>query len=120
MDDYSLSQAIMNSKPPEKVVDVPEWNTKILCKALPAAPKVRIQLKALDRAANTYNYSEHFFEIVCHGCFNPDTGNSAFKPEQEKLIMESGKIDSSPVVPLAMTVLTLSNLIGEGEKTKNA
>lgn len=120
MDDYSLSQAIMNSKPPEKLVDVPEWKTAILCKALPAAPKVRIQLKALDRTTNTYNYSEHFYEIACSGCFNADTGNPVFKPEQEKLIMESGKIDSSPVVPLAMTVLTLSNLINKGEETKNA
>lgn len=118
MDDYSLFQAIMNSKPPEKLLTIPEWKTDILCKALPAMPKVRIQLKALDREANIYDYSEHFFEIVCHGCFNPDTGNPAFKLEQEKLIMESGKIDGSPIVPLAMTVLRLSNLIEEGEKAK--
>jgi hypothetical protein len=119
MDDYSLYQAIFNKKPPEKLLDVPEWGVQILCKALPAAHRVRIQLEALDREANIYDFSKHFYQIACYGCTNPETGNPIFKPEQEALFMESGDIDSVPIEQLALTVLRLSKLIAGGEP-KNA
>ncbi len=124
MDDYSFYQAIMNTKPPEELVDVPEWGKsaerpngmQVLCKALPAGPSVALQIKAHNAETKTNNYSEHFYEIVCAGCFNPETGSPAFKPEQEKLFMESGRVNGAPIQRLAMTVLTLSNLIGDTQK----
>ena len=119
MDDYSLYQAILNKKPPEQLLDIPEWGVQILCKALPAAHRVRLQIVALDKATQTINYSKHFYEIVCHGCRNPETGQPIFKPEQESLFMESGDIDSVPIEKLALTVLRLSRLIS-GEDVKNA
>jgi hypothetical protein len=121
MDDYSLYQSILNKKPPEKLLDVPEWETQILCKALPAAYRVRLQLEALDQEKQIYDYSTHFYEIVCHGCYNPETGKLIFKPEQESLFMESGDIDGTPIEALALTVLRLSKLIKvKGEAAKNA
>lgn len=118
MDDYSLIQAIMNKKPPEKLLDIPEWGVQILCKALPATHRVRIQLEALNQETKIFDYSKHFYEIACHGCYNPETGNPVFKPEQEKLFMESGDIDSVPIETLALTVLRLSKLIKSGEETE--
>ena len=119
MDDYSLYQAILNKKPPEQLVDLPEWGVQILCKALPAAHRVRIQLAALDQVTQIIDYSKHFYEVVCHGCYNPETGSPVFKPEQEKLFMESGDINGTPIESLALTVLRLSKLIKNGEDTKN-
>ena len=119
MDDYNLYQTILNKKPPEKLLDIPEWGVEILCKALPATHRVKIQLKATDKEKGTVDYSNHFYEIVCHGCRNPETGNPIFKPEQEKLYMESGDIDGNPITLLAISVLRLSKLIG-GEDEKNA
>lgn len=119
MDDYSLSQAIMNKKPPEKLLDIPEWGVQILCKALPGAYRVRLQLEALNRETQIIDYSEHFYRIACHGCYNPESGNLVFKAEQENLFMVSGDIDGTPIETLALTVLRLSKLI-KGEETKNA
>jgi hypothetical protein len=119
MDDYSLYQAILNKKPPEQVVDVPEWGVQILCKALPAARRVSLQLKCLNQETNKIDYFQHFYEVVCHGCRNPETGNLIFKPEQESLYMESGDIDGTPIERLALKVLRLSKLI-DGDDTKNA
>ena len=121
MDDYSLYQAIMNKKPPEQLLDLPEWGVQILCKALPAAHRVRIQLEALDQEKQIYDYSEHFYDAACHGCYNPETGNLIFKPEQESLFMTSGDIDGTPIEQLGLTVLSLSKLIKvKGEAAKNA
>lgn len=118
MDDYSLYQAILNKKPPEQLVDIPEWGVQILCKALPAAHRIRLQIVSLDQTSQMYDYSKHFFQIVCYGCYNPETGKSIFKPEQESLFMESGDIDGTPLEVLALTVLRLSKLI-KGPNEKN-
>ena len=108
-DDLAFVQHIISQKPAEKVVDVPEWNIRVLCRALGAEARLEIEAEAYDRETNTYDFKPVFYQIVMGGCCNPKTGKPAFKKEHRTALMREQ--DGRPVGILATEILTLSKMI---------
>lgn len=110
-DDSALLKHILELTEPEELVPIPEWKTKILCRALD--PKARIQLEKISyiKGVGT-DYRPHFDFIVMEGCFNPKTGRKFFTDASRVKVM-SKRDGGLPVVRLALTILRLSEANGE-------
>lgn len=106
---------LLSQKPPEELVEVPEWQVTVLCKSLDAATHYAIQQKALDEKSRKYDYSKVLYEFLMAGCYNPVTGGKIFSESQRAKVMRH----SAAVQRLAGTVLRLSSGVQQDSIKKN-
>jgi hypothetical protein len=115
--DNELLEHILSRKPAEKLVDIPEWEVEILCRALNARNRLEVEAKAYDTTEKTSDLKRSFYLVVMYGCYNPSTGNLFFKQQHEKALMEQQ--DGGPVEQLALAILRLSRMLpGDAENAK--
>ncbi len=131
-DDQAFLQHILSKKPAEKLVDVEEWETQILCRALPAEARIYVQAASTDEETRRYDYRQVFHLIVMYGCYNPTTGRLAFttirdgendvkkrQREAQVRVWLMQQLDGAVIEQLAMTVLRLSRmLVDDTERAK--
>jgi hypothetical protein len=121
-DDSAFLQHILSKKPAEKLVDVPEWGVRVLCRALTAEHRIEIETRAYDAKARTSNYVGVSYLIVMYGCYNPPTGNPVFygaddseavrkQKENQMKITLMREQDGGAIERLALTILRLSRMI---------
>ena len=116
-DDQAFLAHIINQKPAEELVAIPEWNIHILCKALNAKSRVEAQMAAYDEASKKTDYRRAIYEVICAGCYNPKTGHKAFRESHRAVIMQSQ--DGRAAEKLFMTIMRLSGMFAsDAEKTK--
>jgi hypothetical protein len=108
-DDAAFLNNILSKKPAEKLVDVPEWNTKILCKALNAADRMKIQLAAFDEKNKTTDWRNTFHLVMMCGCYNPKTERRIFNEKHKDILMRQQ--DGATIELLAFTILRLSRMV---------
>lgn len=106
-EDDVLLNHILSQKPAEKLVDIPEWGVKLLCRALDSDGRLAVEAKAYNKEDKTTDPRRALYLTIMHGCTNPETGKSFFRPEHEAAIMTHG----GPVETLAFTVLQLSGML---------
>src|SRR5487761_987522 len=87
-DDQAFLTHIVSQRPPEEVVVIPEWNIKILCKALNAKSRLEAQIAAYDEQSKKTDYRRAIYEVIMAGCFNPKTGHKAFRESHRAVIMQ--------------------------------
>lgn len=107
-DDSAFLQHILSQKPAEKLVEVPEWRAKVLCRALYADERIDIEAQAYDKETKTSNFSRLSHLIVLYGCCNPVTGNRIFREEHKQALATQ---DGGAIERLAFTILRLSRMI---------
>jgi hypothetical protein len=106
--DDALLQHIISKKPAEELVEVPEWNVKILCRALNAKDRFEIQALSSNEKTQRYDYLPHLHLAVIAGCYNPVTGNKVFNDNHKDALRQAnGEI----IARLALTILRLSHML---------
>lgn len=121
-DDHAFLQHILSKKPAEKLVDVPEWNVRVLCRALNAEHRIEVDTRAYDATTKTTNYVKVSHLVLMYGCHNPTTGNPVFYGldddesvrKQKESTMQSvlmRKHDGGAIERLTLTILRLSRMI---------
>lgn len=108
--DDALLAHIIEKKPTEEVVPVPEWNVKILCKMLDGEGRIMVEAAAWDPKTKRTNYSKASHLIVLYGCYHPTTGNRVFSKEHEGMLKQPQH--GGAVALLAVTILRLSRMLG--------
>ena len=108
-DDMAFLNHIITQKVAEEVVDIPEWDTQVLCKALSSEGRIKLQIAAYDFKTKTTDLRRVFPEAVLLGSYNPATGNRIFKESHRDTLLKV--VDGGPVEKLAMVVLRLSHLL---------
>jgi hypothetical protein len=116
-DDSAFLQHILSKKPAERLVDVPEWNVQILCRALSAESRLDIQMQAYDEIKKRTDFRAAFHSLVIAGCFNPATGNRVFSEAHRDALMQQQ--DGGAIERLAMTILRLSRMLPDENTKKN-
>jgi hypothetical protein len=106
-DDNALWQHIAAKEAPQEVVEIAEWNVKILCKMLDADGRVRVEGKAYDKKLKNTDYRRALDLLVIYGCYNPTTGKRCFKEDHGSELLKHG----GPTAILATTVLRLSGML---------
>jgi hypothetical protein len=109
-DDLAFINHIFNQEPAEKLVDLPEWKVKVLCRALPAEDRLRIQAEAYDKESKTTDYRRAFYLVLMAGCFNPKTGHKVFRESHKAKIMSDPR-NGAPAEKLFVTILQLSSML---------
>lgn len=116
-DDQAFLSHILSRKPAEELVDVPEWEVKILCRALNAEKRIEAQIAAYDEKTKRVDYRSVFHLIVMAGCFNPTTGRKVFTSSHRDALMREQ--DGGVIERLGLTILRLSGmLLGDSERAK--
>lgn len=116
-DDQAFLQHILSQRPAEKLVEVPEWEVRILCRALSAESRIEVQTRAYDERTKTTDFRRVFHLVVIGGCYNPATGGRVFSEKHKAALMQVA--DGSAVERLAITVLQLSRMLPhEQERAK--
>lgn len=121
-DDNALLQHILSKKPAEQIVDVPEWNVRVLCRALNAEHRIEVETRAYNAETKTSNYVGVSHLIIMYGCYNPTTGNPVFygfgddkkAREQKEATLKTALMrdqDGGAIERLALTILRLSRMI---------
>jgi hypothetical protein len=108
-DDMAFLTHILSKKPAEELTEVPEWNVKILCKALDAEARIAIQIQAYTSETKITDYRPFFPEVVVGGCYNPTTGNKVFT--EKHLAALRRKQDGMAIERLAVVILRLSHML---------
>jgi hypothetical protein len=122
LDDFAFTKHIASIPVVEEVVEVPEWGKdgiplKVLCKPIPAPERLPIHQLAYDKKTNTTDYRRAEPEVVIAGCYNPTTGNKAFRDSHRAMLLEPRH--GSAVERLFFVVMRLSNmLISQQEKAR--
>lgn len=120
--DSAFFEHISSQKPAEKIVDVPEWRVRVLCKALNAEHRIDVETRAYNPETKTTNYFAHSHLVLMYGCYNPTTGNPVFyslKDDEKALKQKEAtlkttlmrKQDGAAIERLAITILRLSRMI---------
>src|SRR6266480_744961 len=107
--DLDFLNHILAKKPAEELTEVPEWNVKILCKALDAEARIAVQMQAYNAETKITDYRPFFPEVVIGGCYNPKTGNKVFS--EKHLIALRRKQDGMAIERLAVVILRLSRML---------
>lgn len=107
--DDAFLQHILSKKPAEELVEVPEWNVKILCRALGAKDRFEIQAMSSNEETKRYDYLPHLHLVVIAGCYNPVTGGKAFNDSHKDVLRQA---DGEVIARLALTILRLSHMLG--------
>lgn len=111
-DDQAFLQHILSKKPAEELVEVPEWEVKVLCRALSAKDRVEVQIAAFDEQSKRIDYRKCFHLIAMAGCYNPTTGHKVFTESHKDVLLREQ--DGAAIERLAMVLLRLSHmLLGE-------
>jgi hypothetical protein len=105
--DQAFLQHILSIKPAEELVEVPEWNAKVLCRALYASERIEINALAYNKETKTTNYGKFSHLVVLYGCCNPVTRNRIFKEEHKQALETQG----GAIQRLAITILHLSRML---------
>ena len=113
--DDAFLQHILSKKPAEQLVDVPEWNARVLCRALYASERIEIDALAYNKETNMRDYGKISHLVVLYGCCNPVTKNRIFS-EEHKHALETQ--DGGTIARLAITILHLSRMLSAD--TENA
>jgi len=108
-DDMAFLQHIISNKPAEKLVEIPEWKTRVLCKALNAESRIEVQMAAYDAKARTTDFRKAFHLVVQGGCYNPATGTQIFSAKHKDILMR--QMDGGPIENLALVILRLSRML---------
>ena|SRR5579875_180961 len=117
-DDQALLAHILGITPAEELVDVPEWNVQILCRALSAEDRMAVQIAAYDEKTKRSDYrkSEALPLIVIGGCYNPATGKHVFTDSHRKALLHEQ--NGAAIERLWITILRLSGMIPGATDTK--
>ncbi|SRR6266568_6249745 len=116
-DDQAFLKYILDKKPAEELVEIPEWNVKILCRALNAETRIEIQLTAYDEKTKRTDYRRVFHMIVMAGCYNPATGHKVFRESHKDILMREH--DGAAIERLALAILRLSGMLNsDTERTR--
>lgn len=121
-DDNALLAHILSKKPAEQIVDVPEWNVRVKCRALNAEHRIDVETRAYDAKTRTTNYVGVSHLVVMYGCYNPTTGNPVFyslnddektrkqKENQMRTVLMRDQ-DGGAIERLTLTILRLSRMV---------
>lgn len=116
-DDQALLQYILTKKPAEELIEIPEWGIKILCKAMNAETRIKIQIAAYDEKTKRTDYRNVFAMIVMAGCFNPATNHKIFTESHKDVLMKQQ--DGAVVEKLSLAILRLSGMLSsDSERTR--
>jgi hypothetical protein len=107
--DEAFLQHIISKEPAEETVDVPEWGKKVLCKALYAEARIKLQGLAYNPQTERVNYAPYVHLVTLYGSYNPSTGNRAFSDAHEKMLQDPRH--AGAVVYLASVILRLSGMV---------
>lgn len=110
-DDQAFLNHVLSRKPAEKLVDMPEWDVQVLCRALSTQDRVEVQMAATDEKTKRYDLRKVFHLVVMYGCYNPTTGHRIFKESHKQALMREQ--DGVAIERLAITILRLSRLLAE-------
>ena len=110
-DDSAFLRHILSKKPPEKLVDVEEWDVQILCRALPAETRIECSMQAYDEQTKRTDYRKCFHLVVAAGCYNPTTGHRFFTASHKDALMR--QLDGVIIERLALTILRLSRMLAD-------
>jgi hypothetical protein len=116
--DAEFFQHITSREPAEETIDVPEWGVKVLCKALYAEARIKLQDLAYNPETERMNYAPYVHLVALYGSYNPSTGNRAFSEEHEKMLQDPRH--AGAVVRLASVILRLSRLVSSGNDVEQA
>lgn len=108
-DDRELRAHIFSKKPAEQLVEVPEWDVKVLCRSLPPADQSAIKKVATNKETNMIDYADHFSLVAMAGCYNPKTGGKFFRKEDLEWLEHTS--DGAIINILALTILRLSKML---------
>jgi len=108
-DDSAFLSHILSKKCAEKLIEVPEWSAKVMCRALNAEGRIEVQIQAYDEMTKRTDFRKAFYLVLIHGCYNPTTGNRIFNESHRDILMRQQ--DGSAVELLAMTILRLSRML---------
>lgn len=109
---------ITSKEPAEELVDVPEWGVKVLCKALYAEARIKIQDLAYDPQTDRVNYAPYVHLLVLYGAYNPSTGNRVFNETHTEMLQDPRH--AGAVMRLAAVILRLSLLVSSGNDVEQA
>jgi hypothetical protein len=116
-DDQALLKYISSKKPAEELVDIPEWDVELLCKALNSDMRIKVQIAAQDAKTETVDYRRVFVMIVIAGCYNPSTKKHVFTESSRAMLAQEQ--DGAAVEHLALVILRLSCMLKkESEQIK--
>jgi|SRR5581483_4284789 len=107
--DDALLAHIISKEPAEEVVEVAEWNAKILCKGLDGEGRWMVEAAAYNPKTKRTDYSKATHLIVLYGCYNPKTGNRVFSEAHKDMLKQPQH--GGAVALLAITVLRLSGML---------
>jgi hypothetical protein len=109
-DNNALLQHILSKKAAEELVEVAEWNVKILCRTLNAKDRFEIQELSENKTTQRFDYRPHLHLVVIAGCYNPTTGNKVFSESHKDVLQQA---DGAVIARLALTILRLSHMLGD-------
>jgi hypothetical protein len=76
---------------PEEMVDVPEWDTKILVKGMNGKGRATFLRRSSDPVSGQVSFENFYPELVIATAFDPDSGEQIFEPaDRDKLNSKSG------------------------------
>ncbi|WP_202078276.1 hypothetical protein [Caldalkalibacillus salinus] len=98
----------------EEVVDIPEWETKVLVKGLNGAKRARLLQNNIDKQGNI-NFERMYPELLILTVHDPQSKEPVFQPEdRDALNAKNGGI----IEKLVQTAMRLSGL--ESQAVENA
>lgn len=109
-DDASLLAHIISKEPAEEVVEVPDWNVRVLCKALDGEGRIMVEAAAWNPETKRSDYSKAAHLIALYGCYHPTTGNRVFSESHKDMLKQPQH--GGAVALLAMVILRLSRMLG--------
>ncbi len=111
----ALLRHIFSAEIPEKIVELPRWNVKILCRSLDSPTLIRVQMACYDEEKKTTDYRKDLISVVIEGCYNPVNKNKVFTESHRANLKRYGV----EVNLLASTILSLSGVLpSEKENTR--
>lgn len=106
----SLRDQILNAQDiPTQTVEVPEWNVNVEVKGMTGAERTRIMDLAMD-AGGELNLQTVYPEIVISTCFDPETGEKVFSPEDRVALLSKS---ATALDRLALVGMRLSGFTQE-------
>jgi len=116
-DDQAFLRHILSKKPAEEIIEVPEWEVRILCRALNAESRIAVQQAAYDEQTKRVDYRKCFHMIMTSSCYNPTTGHKVFRESHRDTLMREQ--DGGAIERLALCILRLSGmLLSDSERTR--
>jgi hypothetical protein len=116
--DEEFLQHITSKEPAEELLDVPEWDKQVLCKALYAEARIKIQDLAYNPEIERMNYAPYVHLVALYGSYNPTSGNRVFSDAHKEMLQDPRH--AGAVVRLASVILRLSRMVVAGNDVEQA